>query len=187
MTAVLLLNLSYEPFQIVSPRKAIHLMLRGSAERVSGTAAQFRTPTSVFEVPSVLRLRRYINIYRLAQKPSSAVRWSRRAVFRRDKHTCIYCGLQPGEIHANGHRCAPTDFTLEHIIPRCRFTRETLANTWENTACACRWCNEHKGNRTPREAGMRLLWQPYRPQPTALSGKLAVPKQVPEDWLKYLK
>jgi 5-methylcytosine-specific restriction endonuclease McrA len=186
MTAVLLLNLSYEPFQIVSPRKAVNLLLRGSAERVTGTAARFHTPTTVFHVPSVLRLRRYVNLYHILDQSDHGMRWSRSAVFRRDQYTCIYCGIRLGDPRPNGHRCTKTDFTLEHVIPRSRFPHDASANTWENTACACRWCNERKGNRTPTEARMTPLWQPYRPKTACPPYRLAIPAKIPDDWRQFL-
>ncbi|HVK28844.1 MAG TPA: HNH endonuclease, partial [Nocardioides sp.] len=35
--------------------------------------------------------------------------------------------------------------------------------TWLNTVAACSPCNGRKANRTPLEAGMRLLVDPYVP------------------------
>jgi len=34
---------------------------------------------------------------------------------------------------------------------------------WENCVTACRVCNQHKDDRTPDEAGMKLLAVPYIP------------------------
>ena len=60
----------------------------------------------------------------------------RRGVLQRDKYTCIYCGAKPGD-RRRGRVLTKNEFTVEHVIPRCR----DGVDTWGNTACACRWCN----------------------------------------------
>ncbi len=49
--------------------------------------------------------------------------------------------------------------TREHIQPVSRNGRDT----WMNCITACRACNGRKGNRTPEEAHMSLLYLPYVP------------------------
>ena len=45
-----------------------------------------------------------------------------------------------------------------------------------------------KDDRTPHEAGMRLLSQPVKPKSLPLSATIFVlPKHVPELWLPYLE
>jgi hypothetical protein len=93
-----------------------------------------------FLVPTAIRLRRAI-AYRLA-----SLRPSRHLVFKRDKHTCQYCGRRSGPM------------TLDHVMPQSRGGEDT----WENLVAACASCNGLKANRTPEEAGMRLASQPRR-------------------------
>ncbi len=71
-------------------------------------------------------------------------------LFRRDRHTCLYCARQAGP----GVR-----LTRDHVIPRV----QGGADCWENVVTACSRCNAHKGGRTPEQAGMPLLAVPYRP------------------------
>lgn len=168
---VLVLNALYVPIAIVPPRRAVDMMMRGVAEGVGeGVAAVMRTPTTVFKVPSILRLRYYRNI------PRRRIPWTRRGVFRRDRYTCIYCGITPGQ-KRNGRVLTPSDFTIDHIVPVSRGGE----STWNNTACACKWCNRKKGNRLPQEAGMKLLWEPRVPRvgDTILT-------TVPDEWRIYL-
>jgi 5-methylcytosine-specific restriction endonuclease McrA len=73
---------------------------------------------------------------------------SRERLFLRDRHICAYCG---------GH-FAQDHLTIEHIIPLSRGGR----HHWMNVVTACRGCNHRKGNRTPEEARMTLLYVPYR-------------------------
>jgi hypothetical protein len=49
---------------------------------------------------------------------------------------------------------------LDHVIPRNRGG----AHTWENLVTACKSCNHRKGNRTPEEAHLRLIRQPFEPR-----------------------
>jgi 5-methylcytosine-specific restriction endonuclease McrA len=173
MTAnVLLLNATYEPLRVISVRRAISLLARGVAEGVDGVAAQLRTPNAVFQVPSVLRLQYYVSV------PQRRAKWSRRAILNRDRYTCVYCGAELGD-KRHGKALTRTCFTIDHLIPRSRGG----ANTWGNTACACRWCNHRKADRTPNEAGMRLRWEPKRPR----VNYVVIHGQVPTEWKAYLK
>ncbi len=73
------------------------------------------------------------------------------ALFARDKYRCLYCGEDLL------HRKALA--TCDHVRPRSRGG----ANTWENVVTACKACNSRKDDRTPEEAGLRLLAVPYAP------------------------
>jgi len=168
---VLLLNATYEPMRVISARRAIGLLLRGAAEGVDGIAARLRTPSRIFEVPAVIRLRYYVNV------PRRGAIWSRRGVLQRDKYRCIYCGTKVGD-RRRGRALLKSDFTVEHLIPRCR----DGADSWGNTASACGWCNHRKGDRMPHEAGMRLLWEPKTPRVSYV----VVSGDVPDSWKIYL-
>jgi len=80
------------------------------------------------------------------------VRLSKREVFRRDGHTCQYCG-------SNGRH-----LTLDHVIPRHRGGD----HHWTNLVTACSACNLKKGGRAIQEAHMSLLRPPHEPQASAL-------------------
>ncbi len=171
-TGVLLLNATYEPLRIIPVQRAVGLLMRGVAEGVDGVAARLRTPSTVFEVPSVLRLCYYVRV------PQRGVTWSRRRVLARDGYTCVYCGARVGD-RRRGQIVTRTDLTLDHLIPRSRGG----GNTWSNTACACYWCNHRKADRTPHEAGMQLRWEPKTPRVNyaVFSGT------VPAEWRVYLR
>ncbi len=171
-TGVLLLNASYEPLRVVSVRRAVSLLMRGVVEGVDGVAARLRTPSTIFEVPSVLRLCYYVNV------PQRGATWSRRGVLARDGYTCVYCSARVGERH-RGRVLTHADFTMDHLIPRSRGG----GGAWGNTACACRWCNHRKADRTPHEAGMRLRWEPKTPR----VNYLVVSGEVPAEWKVYLR
>lgn len=70
-------------------------------------------------------------------------------LFARDRHLCAYCG----------DRFDDALLTREHIRPLAQGGRDH----WMNVVTACRACNHRKGNRTPEQAHMPLLYAPYVP------------------------
>ena len=137
---VLLLNFSYEPLGTVGVARAMCLIIRGvvTVEEFDGERV-LRSPRAEFRVPSVVRLRRYVNVRRRRQTSSM----KRLRIFVRDRFRCQYCG----------QKRAAHELTLDHITPRSRGGRSAP----ENLATACVACNTRKGSRTPEEARMPLL------------------------------
>jgi 5-methylcytosine-specific restriction endonuclease McrA len=172
MHHVLLLNMGYEPLNIISWRRALSLILRDRVDPACAEGMTVQSASTILHIPNVIRLRRYVHV------PVPGKRWSRRAVLRRDRYTCIYCGTRPGD-RRSGPVTPRRDITIDHILPVCRGGK----STWDNTACACRSCNQYKGSRTPEEAGLRLLWHPEAPRITfwELSG------EIPTAWEIYLE
>jgi len=168
---VLLLNASYEPLQTISIRRAVNLMLAEKVQAVEGLATRLRSVNRDFEVPSVIRLVYYVNV------PRVGLTWSRRSVLERDGWQCIYCGVVIGQ-KKHGRYLNKNNFTIDHLFPKSRGG----SNTWGNTACACGSCNNRKSNRTPHEAGMKLLFEPKTPR----GNVLVMRGQVPTEWVKYL-
>ncbi len=75
--------------------------------------------------------------------------FTRSLLYMRDLHICGYCGQE----------YEGKQLTIDHILPKSRGGK----NTWTNCITACRSCNIRKGNRTPDEANMKLLYVPYAP------------------------
>lgn len=138
---VLVLNQNYEPLNVCTVRRAFVLVDRGKAEIMENGRGYLHSPTVLFEIPSVIRL-----IY-LVRRPRPQGRLTRRDVFLRDRFTCQYCGKQT------------KDLTLDHVTPRHRGG----SHDWENVVAACKGCNHRKAGRTPPEAHMGLIRQPFRP------------------------
>lgn len=171
---VLLLNGStWEPLAVVSLPRAINLVIAEKAVIVEQTGEFLRTVRSRFPVPSVIALRRYINV------PRRQAHWSRKGVLLRDNFVCIYCGAMPGSISHN-KVLAKDDFTIDHIVPRSRGGKDQ----WTNTACACYHCNHRKGSRLPHEAGLKMLWEPKTPRTSYLV--IAV-GSGPDAWKRYIE
>lgn len=137
MTGVVVLNASYEPLQVVSLKHAIRMLCREVA--VIEEADENKT-IGPFPVPKILRLVRYVYV-----KIKGSPRYSRASVLRRDNYSCTFCG--------------GVATTIDHIIPRSKGGE----SSWLNSISACKRCNERKRDRTPKEAGMKMLYQPYVP------------------------
>ena len=73
----------------------------------------------------------------------------REMLFARDRHVCAYCGGR--------YRLA--ELTAEHVLPQSKGGRDS----WTNLVSACKPCNLRKGDRTPEQAAMPLLYVPYVP------------------------
>jgi hypothetical protein len=71
------------------------------------------------------------------------------ALFKRDSHLCLYCGLS----------FRPCDLSRDHVTPIIQGGRDI----WNNVVTACRRCNNHKAGHTPEQAGMELLAVPFVP------------------------
>ena len=117
------------------------LLFLDKAEMLHGSQVKkIRTVNNYYAFPLVIRLKRY------ARVPFQYIVLSRRNILKRDGNKCQYCG-------------SSSDLTIDHIIPKSRGG----GDTWENLTAACNKCNNKKGSRTPKEAGMVLARKPYRP------------------------
>lgn len=172
MEAVLLLNVSYEPLAVIPVRRAISLLLRDKVDAVTDDSVSVSGNSNTLYIPTVIRLKRYINV------PRRGARWGRRAVLQRDSYQCIYCGIRLGE-RQKGQVLTKQDFTIDHIVPRS----QGGLSTWGNTACCCAACNNRKGARMPHEAGMSLHWEPKTPR----ADYLVASGEIPATWKVYLE
>jgi 5-methylcytosine-specific restriction endonuclease McrA len=157
----LVLNATFEPISVVSWRRAIVLVVGDRAEAVATDGGSVRSERLVVEVPSVVRLRRFVRIPHHRHAPLS-----RRAVLVRDRWTCQYCGAR-----ADG---------VDHVRPRSRDGE----HRWENVVAACRGCNARKGDRLLSETSFRLRCRPAAP-PVMSAAALAL-RTVPPSWRPYL-
>lgn len=142
--AVIVLNASYEFIGLISWRRAMTLLFKGKVEVLRESDRIIRSVSRTFRLPAVIRLLKYIRqIYR------KEVPFSRNNILIRDGFTCQYCG---GNFNS-------TELTLDHVLPKV----QGGSNRWTNVVACCKRCNLKKGGRTPRQAGMFLTRQPFKP------------------------
>jgi 5-methylcytosine-specific restriction endonuclease McrA len=144
-SAVLVLNQNYEPLNVCNARRAFVLVDRGKAEVLEHGEGALRSTTFIFRLPSVIRL-----VY-MIKRPRPQMRLSRKEIFHRDRYVCQYCGK-----HTH-------DLTLDHVVPR----HLGGSHDWENLVSACKVCNHRKAGKTPQQARMTLIHQPFRPRITS--------------------
>ncbi len=114
--------------------------------------------------PEIIKLRSFDGF------PKKQVPFTRKNIYRRDNFTCQYCGAQPGS----------AELSIDHVVPVSRGGR----STWTNCVLACLRCNKKKGNRTPEEAGLRMLQRPVQPPWNPI---LSIPLyKKRESWDKFI-
>jgi 5-methylcytosine-specific restriction endonuclease McrA len=106
---------------------------------------------------------------------TKAVKFSRHAIYTRDKGRCQYCGVAVSK----------KEMQYEHVLPRA------LGGTtrWENIVVSCHSCNQRKADKTVAQAGMRLLSVPVRPKslPNTSDAGMCYSPEMPESWKAYLR
>ena len=163
---VLVLNRFWQPVHTCSVRRALKLLFLGHAQVVQTEGEdRFRTHDlgSWVELSSLEMVEEMIHTVRVALRvpkiivlslyeklPRMEVRFTRRNVFLRDKHTCQYCAKVFGE----------SDLNLDHVMPRDKGGR----TTWENIVTSCIRCNTRKANKLTHEVNMHPLRKPSAPR-----------------------
>ena len=190
-SSVLVLNRLYMAVRVVNVRRALSMLYRDMAEVISVEDGQYlsydfgdwvevsdfksrfeperhdwiRTVRFQIAVPRIVRLLRYDRI------PRVRVKLNRRNLFARDQNHCQYCG----------RKFSSSELSLDHVVPRS----QGGASSWQNLVCACMKCNVRKGGRTPRQAHMKLIAQPRRPNYSpVLTVKLSDSKYA--SWKQFL-
>jgi hypothetical protein len=73
-----------------------------------------------------------------------------RNIFKRDEYTCCY----------TGKKLQKTELSVDHILPKSKGGKDT----WENLVTCDKMINCRKADKTPEEAGLKLLIKPTRPK-----------------------
>jgi 5-methylcytosine-specific restriction endonuclease McrA len=162
----LVLSQSYEPVSIVSWQRAITLLFLGKCEIVEEYDGNIKTTSIVIKIPAVVRL---LSAFRRDKK---AIKFSRVNIYGRDNYRCQYCG-EKKRIH---------ELTYDHVVPRA----QGGVTNWRNIVAACEICNRKKANRTPAQAGMKLLKTPVQPTATPVLIVTVSRESVPDAWRDYL-
>lgn len=168
MLRTLVLSTSGVPINVVPYWKAMNKCFKSpelpTGEKVSVATAIVWHPEEealrygiLQMVPSVIQ---YINSDHVPTDYIGHLPFNRKNLFLRDGGRCMYCGK---EVTLSG-------FTFDHVLPKWRGG----LSEWNNIVVACFKCNNRKGGKTPREAGLRLIRAPYVPKLDHAAPKLAV-------------
>jgi 5-methylcytosine-specific restriction endonuclease McrA len=154
----LVLNATFVPINICSWKRAIKLVYKGKASVLEEGHIKIN---GQYILPLVVKLTNYVPL------PFNGVVMTRKNVYLRDNYRCQYCG-KGGTL------------TLDHVVPRSRNGEDD----WDNVVTCCVRCNNHKGDRSPEEAGLKLKTAPYKP-PSTLYLHMTRLSAKPQCWDDY--
>lgn len=143
---VLLLNASEEIIGFISWQRAATLYFTGKAAKPYNYEHFYtiKGVNSEYTIPAAIMLAEYVRM------PMRKAFVTKKNVLRRDKYMCQYCGKT----------LTASSGTIDHVMPQSR----NGGNEWTNLVSACYACNCKKGNRTPKEASMKLHKEPKAPE-----------------------
>lgn len=178
----LILNVDYTPLCVIDWQRAITWYYRSKSihntqiEIVSFYDDDFiQGVNDKHEIPSIIRVLRYINLN------NQQVKFSRRNLFIRDNFTCQYCGKIKDR----------SQLTYDHVIPKSQWQDNSTPTNWNNIVTACVICNRKKANRTPAVANMPLLNEPSKPRKSykylpITTYLRSIDQIVPNSWKAYI-
>lgn len=151
--AVLALDISGVPRTWVSHDEAISYHAKNLVAWTLGDiVARYRGglqrngEQSYIETPSIIAVKGHGFDF----KKHNKVVLTNPTLFARDRHVCAYCGK---------HFVSRYDLSRDHIIPRYHGG----VDEWTNVVTACFNCNQKKGCKSLKEAGLELRYIPYEP------------------------
>jgi 5-methylcytosine-specific restriction endonuclease McrA len=123
------------------------------------------TVNSEVMIPEIIVLLSYDKIYK------KSLRLTKKNIFLRDGYKCQYTGKEVSQINAD----------IDHVLPRSKGGK----NTWDNMVVCSKSINRKKGDKTPEEAGLKLIKKPKKPTESNI---LIDPRvKMPDSWKKFIK
>jgi len=111
-----------------------------------GGTSRMTGEQSTMTMNTIIAIKGHINAKAIA---ANRVPLTNKALFRRDRNMCAYCG----------NDFTTSKLTRDHIHPRSKGG----VDKWTNVVASCSPCNKRKNDSTPEQAHMQLLYVPYEP------------------------
>ena len=167
---VLVLNKHWQAINISTPADALSMMyantatgldIRGKYDMVPLTWKEWvnlscseddhfvKTIQGNVKIPKIIILCRYDKV------PKKRPKITRRGIWIRDQGICQY----------TGKKINPNEGNIDHVIPKSRGG----ATDWTNCVLAHKKVNAKKADKTPEEAGLKLIRQPFVPKELPIS------------------
>lgn len=184
----LVLNRNFVAVHIAGRQKIMSLIYTGEAVALDENLTQYNfkdwvelsammadshpsgfvnTVTMKIAVPEIVRLMKYDRM------PKRDVKLTRNNLYQQYKKKCCYCAKHVSSFEA----------TWDHVTPRSKGG----VTSWTNLVLSCKSCNARKADKTPEEAGMKLLVQPSRPEwKGARTLVVMAPVPIPKSWQSIL-
>ena len=126
---------------------------------------EIRTSKMSIRVPTIIASSKYSEI------PVKTFRPTKNNIWIRDQGICQFTGRKLKKEEAN----------TDHLIPKSRGG----PNTWENMVLCHKDINSKKANKTPEEAGLKLIRKPKPMLPRLASDSIEFKNHI--DWSVFLK
>jgi 5-methylcytosine-specific restriction endonuclease McrA len=138
----LVLNVDYTFLSIDTWFDALCQVIAGKARVLETYNKEIRSQYLTWKCPAII----ITNDYKMVKKRRRNFAANTRNVLIRDEFKCAYCGC----------KITLRSGTKDHIIPESRGGKTTMLNL----IASCKPCNSRKDNKTLKEAGMTLLFEP---------------------------
>lgn len=183
---VLVLNKNWQAINISTPADALSMMyantatgldIRGKDDMVPLTWKEWaslscseedsfvKTIQGNVKIPKIIILCRYDKV------PKKRPKITRKGIWIRDQGICQY----------TGKKISPNEGNIDHVIPKSRGG----ATDWTNCVLAHKKVNAKKADRTPEEAGLKLIRQPFIPKELPVSFYLTNKYNI-QEWELFL-
>ncbi len=183
---VLVLNKLWQAINISTPADALSMMyantatgldIRGKDDMVPLTWKEWvnlscseddhfvKTIQGNVKIPKIIILCRYDKV------PKKRPKITRKGIWIRDQGICQYTGKKINQNEGN----------IDHVIPKSRGG----ATDWTNCVLAHKKVNAKKADKTPEEAGLKLIRQPYVPKELPISFYLTNKYNI-QEWEMFL-
>ena len=129
------------------------------------TDRKIKTVTGFIKIPTVIVLNYYDKI------PKQTIKFTQKSLWERDNFTCQYTNKKVTRTNGN----------IDHVIPKSQGGK----TSWENCVIAHKEINALKADRTPEQAGLKLLKKPSAPRIMPVSFYIRNIEEV-KDWELFL-
>jgi hypothetical protein len=184
-SGVLILNKCWIPINTTTVRHSFSLMYSEQAKglfiendkffslewnewlslKVSDEDRLIRTINGPIKIPNIIVLNNNDKI------PRQTIKFTQKSLWERDNFTCQYTGKKLTKLTGN----------IDHVIPKSLGGK----TCWENCVVAHKDINSKKANKTPEQAGLKLIKKPTSPKIMPVSFYIRNKEKI-KDWNMFL-
>lgn len=186
-TTVLVLNRNWQAIDVKSPADALSMMYTDNATGLDILGKDHMIPYRwkdwvklpfdsecdyIKTINGGIKIPKIIVLCKFDKVPIKRPKFSLTGVWDRDNGVCQYTGRKLSKNEGN----------VDHIIPKSRGGR----SNWDNCVLSHKDINARKADRTPEEAGLKLLKKPTVPKQLPTTFYIKNKHNIPE-WDMFLK
>ena len=161
---VLVLNRNWQAIHVKTPLEAVSMMYANTATVLYVEGEEIFQPMTwnqwialpydenelyINTVNSKIRVPKIIILAKYNKVPQRRPKLSKRNIWLRDDFTCQYTGKKLKKSEGN----------IDHVVPKSKGGK----TDWSNLVIACKEINQLKADKTPEQAGLKLIKPPSEP------------------------